>query len=706
MVFKMCVRVFFSVLFCLHCVLAQGTGSGKDGNLRLCIVEGRGSYKRAPTHCPILDQENAGVECVVGTDRLDCLRRISKGTVDFGVFSPEDLVAAQWANIDVLVTNEVRFKNRPFNRRIVAVVNKRILPDSSTSLHAILKNTTLCHPGDSMDELKPLSETLSGYLETLVLERSCDPTLSDTENKLKALSEFYGKACKAGPWVPDKDRDMELKMAYPSLCAACGYRSCSAGDPYWGSVGSLTCLTEGTGDVTWGDADDISSYFKLKGIANVATQNFAYLCRDGTWRDLTQEPCVWLQRPWNIIVAKRKAAEAVSRLAESLTNRTVTVDHGWRGALAALLECNQALPHTLQPAKTALDYLARADGFREAYSQNGCDPPRHITLCTTSTLARNKCEWLSEAAAVYGIAPALQCALRNSAAECLATVAAGHADVAVASSDFLVPAARMSLTPVLHEITQIAEKTNTIVAYVNSDAKLTKMADLRGKRAAFPRYDGVAWHSVKRYVTEKENITCGNYINSYFKEICAPGMDGKKCYEAGEEEALKWLVDGKTDVAFVSMNTFNSFKTQSQSPNINKTVPLCPEDNKKYCSISWSNLGHIFAANNITEVRKHEIINVFRKMDQIFGKHPPFHNAMFSMYGAYNHEMEVIFHSNTKTLATSAILKHHPFDKIPYNFELTLEKLNLNETCSFGVKVTPSIVVLMITLVAFLINRY
>jgi hypothetical protein len=43
--------------------------------------------------------------------RLDCLRRISKGTVDFGVFSPEDLVAAQWANVDVLVTNEIRTRN-------------------------------------------------------------------------------------------------------------------------------------------------------------------------------------------------------------------------------------------------------------------------------------------------------------------------------------------------------------------------------------------------------------------------------------------------------------------------------------------------------------------------------------------------------------------------------------------------------------------
>lgn len=32
--------------------------------------------------------------------------------MDFGAFSPEDLVAAQWADVDVLVTNELRHRVR------------------------------------------------------------------------------------------------------------------------------------------------------------------------------------------------------------------------------------------------------------------------------------------------------------------------------------------------------------------------------------------------------------------------------------------------------------------------------------------------------------------------------------------------------------------------------------------------------------------
>lgn len=37
--------------------------------VRLCIVEGRGQYKRGAKYCPVLDEENSKIECVLGTDR-------------------------------------------------------------------------------------------------------------------------------------------------------------------------------------------------------------------------------------------------------------------------------------------------------------------------------------------------------------------------------------------------------------------------------------------------------------------------------------------------------------------------------------------------------------------------------------------------------------------------------------------------------------
>lgn len=51
---------------------------------------------------------------MIGVDRLDCVRRINKGSAHFGVFSSEDLVAARWAGVEVLVTSEMRFHKRKF----------------------------------------------------------------------------------------------------------------------------------------------------------------------------------------------------------------------------------------------------------------------------------------------------------------------------------------------------------------------------------------------------------------------------------------------------------------------------------------------------------------------------------------------------------------------------------------------------------------
>lgn len=87
--------------------------------MRVCIAESRGVYRKAPVHCPILEAKS-NIQCVVGSDRLDCLRRISKGQAHFGVFSPEDLVAAQWAGVDVLVTSEMRFNDGKWNLSIAS----------------------------------------------------------------------------------------------------------------------------------------------------------------------------------------------------------------------------------------------------------------------------------------------------------------------------------------------------------------------------------------------------------------------------------------------------------------------------------------------------------------------------------------------------------------------------------------------------------
>ncbi|CAK1554931.1 unnamed protein product [Leptosia nina] len=456
-----------------------------------------------------------------------------------------------------------------------------------------------------------------------------------------------------------------------------------------------------------------------------SSDNFAYLCRDGSWQPLknNERPCVWLNRPWPVVVAKRKVAASVSKLISSLTDGALFDGH-WHGALSALLEVREA-PTPLYPPRSPLDHLATARGFREAYSQSGCDPPRHVTLCTTSLLAKNKCGWLSEAGAVYGITPPLQCTLRDSEEACLDAVKQQDSDVTAVDSDWMLTATRdFDLKPILYEVTPIVEKMNTVVAYVKKGANINKMADLRGKREAFPRYDGFAWHSVIEYFTE----SCDTMLNNYFSEICAPGIQKynfsqaviekftKSCYmtDGDEKTTLYSLVNGYSDVAFVSMATYNEYIAEMSGSEIAvDIVPICPEENPKYCYISWAHLGHLYAAKNLTDMRRHEIINVFTKLDQLFGKQQPFHNPMFSIYGPFNHQMNVLFHNNTKTVAIvfvlEGILHMHPYDTMPFSFESkilnsTFDRCQITDDVNKAFIRMPNSLIVILSLVLCLFN--
>lgn len=86
--------------------------------------------------------------------------------------------------------------------------------------------------------------------------------MSLAESRIKASAEFFGPSCKAGPWVPDRIQDRNLKNRYPKLCELCyNPLTCGKGDKYWGRRGPLYCLTGGNGEVAWARLDDVKSHF-------------------------------------------------------------------------------------------------------------------------------------------------------------------------------------------------------------------------------------------------------------------------------------------------------------------------------------------------------------------------------------------------------------------------------------------------------------
>lgn len=80
------------------------------------------------------------------SDRLDCVRRISKGYAHFGVFSSEDLIAARWAGVEVLVTSELRFNAEDYEYEMVAIVDN----EADINTAADVRGSKFCHPGRGM----------------------------------------------------------------------------------------------------------------------------------------------------------------------------------------------------------------------------------------------------------------------------------------------------------------------------------------------------------------------------------------------------------------------------------------------------------------------------------------------------------------------------------------------------------------------------
>lgn len=193
-----------STLILWSCIILTFLQTVSSEKFRLCIVDGKGRFKKSQAYCSNLDSPDSKVECVVALDRLDCLRRIAKGTVDFSVFSPEDLVTSENAGVEILLTNELRFTKHSYDYRIVAVVDNR----SGIRSRHDLKGKRYCHPGYGHNT--EWSRILSNFFEASVSTTSCDQKLTLIENRIKATSEFFGSACKAGPWVHNTKLDMSL----------------------------------------------------------------------------------------------------------------------------------------------------------------------------------------------------------------------------------------------------------------------------------------------------------------------------------------------------------------------------------------------------------------------------------------------------------------------------------------------------------------
>ncbi|XP_014469686.1 PREDICTED: transferrin isoform X4 [Dinoponera quadriceps] len=293
------VRHVFTLVALVNCC-----GSVDAEKLRLCLVENMHTAIRVHSLCPKLVALNSPIACVTDINRFSCLRRLTVGEADFTVLEPEDLVAAAaYSEYNVLVTNELRFfPNDKQHFQMVALVHKNVKHIWD------VKGKRFCHPG--FDVSNDWTKAFSIYFENWIIPRECDPDKTLLENRVHALSNNFEMACVAGSWSPDAIFDGQLKSQYRNLCAACDNpASCYIDDKYHGREGALLCLTDDVGDVAWVRLDDTLLHFKKEAVDK---RNYNYLCSDGGTRPVVYDkPCVWISKPWPVIVASSKGLKSV-----------------------------------------------------------------------------------------------------------------------------------------------------------------------------------------------------------------------------------------------------------------------------------------------------------------------------------------------------------------------------------------------------------
>ncbi|KAL7037648.1 hypothetical protein ACKWTF_009312 [Chironomus riparius] len=666
--------------FCTYDILAKDSyskdtaaGDLKNEKLRMCIVESRGSFRRTEQHCPIIENQT-NIECIVGIDRLDCARRISKGYAHFGVFSSEDLVSARWATFQILVTNELRFHAEEFEYDVVVVVDN----EANINSAADLRSARLCHPGKGIND--NWNDIISDYLESTMVARECEEDLTLAESRIKASANFFGPSCKAGPWVNDALQDSILKSKYPSLCSLCYDKSkCGIGDKHWGRRGALECLIGGSGQAAYVRLDDVKSFFNGKN-AEADPNNYSFLCPDGHLQPLTSEnPCTWISKPWPVIAAKRSHAEQVQEIF-----RKIDTTLQWQQSMLLLLESYYINVTSLDVPIPIDDYLDKSTGYQSAHSFPACYPPRHIVYCTTSIIEFVKCSWLQEVSTVYGIEPNLQCIRGESLYRCLDDVNKNIADVVMVDQDERADSERkFNLIPLLSEFSFNFGNNYVTVAVVKENSPIKNFEDLKWKRACFPSYEGAAFYSVMENLQEFQyiNNNCSNGVIDFFaSESCFGSRNCKKEY-SGDEGALKCL-DQMGDVAFVNLELVRNLTGPNQKYRV-----ICGANFKRteiyhkssdICYLSWTSKGTLLTSKTKDELRKNEFINTLKSMDYNFGKHKfRSGNIPFTMFGPFDKKENVLFKDATDGFRTPKEIKNYvKFDK---NLEKFYSKLQSDD---------------------------
>lgn len=509
------------VLFYLISTLAY-SALGQYTDYQVCATP------KFTSQCQMLQRGNSRVSCVYVQDSIECAQHIrnetDKTTADFGVFTAESsLLLAQlgWDNINVI--KEVRHIERSMEQldyQSVVVVRKPLFKGGKDSVQGL----TFCHPGFHYSRAQRWSERFLKDFERTVAETKCDIVTNATIEELEVATvrNFFNTACRPGTWSHNPIEDARLKQKYPQLCEACDNPSTCTYDS--GLSGSdhrraLECLKKGKGQITYVSLQEAQRFFKDN--ADTASE-YQYLCRDWSVQGALESfPCMWQGQRWPVIMASNN--NAITLKAE--INNWLTGSSAWESALKEILTDYGTNVLKETDIQRPLDYIALNRSM--PIETDVCD--KKVSWCTASVEERSMCSVIRAAGITTGTLPLIECNQpASSTVQCLMDIKDKKADFMGIDSNYgYIARHNFDLTAAMYAETD-DQFYSQVVILVKANSGVQRFDDLRGKKACFPEFGGIASIAFvdvgrSRGVFRKNECNYANLLASYFDESCAPG---------------------------------------------------------------------------------------------------------------------------------------------------------------------------------------
>ncbi|KAJ0169835.1 hypothetical protein K1T71_014441 [Dendrolimus kikuchii] len=545
----MAVNKLITLLWVVGVVSAQ--------NFKVCILSS------SPTLCRNLERDGSQAVCLsVESNRANAL------PPGCGLFARLLRQAAQPQEIGfffrsctdkicvcmymVMMKAAVSFLTQPYAYESVAIV-----PNNHTGGLDGLRGGRYCHPGMDEQDLRWSPRVLKTLELNAARTDRCpeSPTAHKTAEELEVetLSNFFSAACRPGPWSANATVDADLKSRFTSLCSLCGTNSTCSG--YTLDMGvaiagvrndnrhiqALECLRVNSNAsepavayVAWAH---VREFFTTRNPQDAAS--YSVLCPNGTLVGLTLEqlnnatsPCSIVSQPWGAIVTSTTQAAAVwNGLRTWWPNGSDPGGNTWQSVLFGALAGGATAKVVFQDTPiTLINYTAPIRSIPNIDSTASCLPARR--WCTLSTLEQTKCSWARNAAYSLGLEPTISCQQRTSVLECLSDIQADRADFISSPSNYgFLARQQYKLTPV-KLVQNTRSEASRVAAFVKDSAaqnnNITRFENLRGTKACFPEFGGLAYVAFvraahERGVINKAQCDYGTAVAEFFDGACAPG---------------------------------------------------------------------------------------------------------------------------------------------------------------------------------------